>query len=102
MSRYFSACDIVALPYKTATQSGVTQVAFHFEKPMLVTHVGGLGEIVPHEKIGYVVEPQPQEIAAALKDFFLRQRAAEFTANIPEEKKKYLKEFANSLLDRNL
>lgn len=89
VSRYFSACDIVALPYKTATQSGVTQVAFHFEKPMLVTKVGGLGEIVPHEKIGYVVEPQPTEIAAALKDFFLRQRAAEFTANIPEEKQKY-------------
>lgn len=89
VSRYFSACDIVALPYKTATQSGVTQVAFHFEKPMLVTKVGGLGEIVPHEKIGYVVEPQPAEIATALKDFFLRQRAAEFTANIPEEKQKY-------------
>ncbi|MBO5718028.1 MAG: glycosyltransferase [Bacteroidales bacterium] len=89
VSRYFSACDIVALPYKTATQSGVTQVAFHFEKPMLVTKVGGLGEIVPHEKIGYVVEPQPAEIATALKDFFLRQRAAEFTANMPEEKQKY-------------
>ena len=56
---------------------------------MLVTKVGGLGEIVPHEKIGYVVEPQPAEIATALKDFFLRQRAAEFTANIPEEKQKY-------------
>ena len=89
VSRYFSACDIVALPYKTATQSGVTQVAFHFEKPMLVTNVGGLGEIVPHEKIGYVVEPQPQEIAKALKDFFQHERADEFTANIPQEKKKY-------------
>lgn len=101
VSLYFSACDIVALPYKTATQSGVTQVAFHFEKPMLVTHVGGLGEIVPHEKIGYVVEPQPQEIAAALKDFFLRQRAAEFTANIPEEKKKYAWSNLTNALEEN-
>lgn len=101
VSRYFSACDLVALPYKTATQSGVTQVAFHFEKPMLVTNVGGLGEIVPHEKIGYVVEPQPQEIAEALKDFFLRQRAAEFTANIPEEKKKYAWSNLTSALEEN-
>lgn len=101
VSRYFSACDIVALPYKTATQSGVTQVAFHFEKPMLVTNVGGLGEIVPHEKIGYVVEPQPQEIAAALKDFFLRQRAAEFTANMPEEKKKYAWSNLTNALEEN-
>lgn len=101
VSRYFSACDIVALPYKTATQSGVTQVAFHFEKPMLVTNVGGLGEIVPHEKIGYVVEPQPMEIAKALKDFFLRQRAAEFTVNIPEEKKKYAWYNLTSALEEN-
>ncbi len=101
VSRYFSACDIVALPYKTATQSGVTQVAFHFEKPMLVTNVGGLGEIVPHEKIGYVVEPQPQEIAKALKDFFLRQRADEFMAHIPEEKKKYAWSNLTSALEEN-
>ena len=54
---YFNAADIVAQPYKTATQSGVTQIAFHFEKSMLVTNVGGLAEIVPDGKIGYVVEP---------------------------------------------
>ena len=54
VNRYFRACDIVAQPYKSATQSGVTQIAFHFEKPMLVTNVGGLAEIVPDGKIGYV------------------------------------------------
>ena len=49
---YFNACDIVVQPYKSATQSGVTQIAYHFEKPMLVTNVGGLDEIVPNGKVG--------------------------------------------------
>ena len=56
---FFSAADLVVQPYKSATQSGVTQIAFHFEKPMLVTDVGGLKEIVPHGKCGYVVKPEP-------------------------------------------
>lgn len=86
---YFSAADIVAQPYKTATQSGVTQIAFHFEKPMLVTNVGGLAEIVPNGKIGYVVEPNPKEIAAALNDFFANNRKESFESHIKEEKKEY-------------
>lgn len=86
---YFCAADIVAQPYKTATQSGVTQVAFHFEKPMLVTNVGGLPEIVPDGKIGYVVEPDAQAIADALVRFYQEGREAEFTEGVREEKKKY-------------
>ncbi len=86
---YFCACDIVAQPYKTATQSGVTQVAFHFEKPMLVTNVGGLPEIVPDGKIGYVVEPDAQSIADALLKYYKEKREEEFTAAVREEKKKY-------------
>lgn len=86
---YFRACDIVAQPYKTATQSGVTQVAFHFEKPMLVTNVGGLPEIVPDGKIGYVVEPHAQNIADALYKFYDEDKEMEFTQGVREEKKKY-------------
>lgn len=86
---YFSACDIVAQPYKTATQSGVTQVAFHFEKPMLVTNVGGLPEIVPDGKIGYVVEPNAQSIADALLKFYKEEKEAAFIDGVREEKKKY-------------
>lgn len=86
---YFNAADIVAQPYKTATQSGVTQIAFHFEKPMLVTNVGGLAEIVPHQKIGYVVEPNPRQIADAIADFFVNNRKESFESNVKEEKKKY-------------
>jgi glycosyltransferase involved in cell wall biosynthesis len=89
VNRYFSAADIVAQPYKTATQSGVTQIAFHFEKPMLVTNVGGLPEIVPDGKIGYVVEPDAQQIAEALHRFFVENKQEEFERNIVEEKKKY-------------
>ena len=89
VNRYFSAADIVAQPYKTATQSGVTQIAFHFEKPMLVTNVGGLPEIVPDGKIGYVVEPDSKQIADALHRFFSEHKQEEFEQNVREEKKKY-------------
>ena len=89
VNRYFSAADIVAQPYKTATQSGVTQIAFHFEKPMLVTNVGGLPEIVPDGKIGYVTEPDAKQIADALYRFFQEQKQEEFERNVAEEKKKY-------------
>jgi glycosyltransferase involved in cell wall biosynthesis len=76
-------------PYKTATQSGVTQIAYHFEKPMLVTNVGGLPEIVPNGKVGYSVEPEAKVIADAINDFYSNGRYAEFVENIKEEKKKY-------------
>ncbi|MBR3946734.1 MAG: glycosyltransferase [Bacteroidales bacterium] len=86
---YFSAADIVAQTYKSATQSGVTQIAFHFEKPMLVTNVGGLGEIVINGKSGYVVEPKANEIADALSDFFDKERSTEFAQAVRTEKGKY-------------
>ena len=89
VNRYFRACDIVAQPYKSATQSGVTQIAFHFEKPMLVTNVGGLPEIVPNGKIGYVVEPNAQQIADALVAYYQEDKEATFIENVKEEKKKY-------------
>ncbi len=89
VNRYFRACDIVAQPYKSATQSGVTQIAFHFEKPMLVTNVGGLPEIVPDGKIGYVVEPQPKQIADALVDFYQNNKEEAFIEGTKDEKKKY-------------
>lgn len=86
---YFCAADMVVQPYKSATQSGVTQIGYHFNKPMLVTNVGGLSEIIPDGKIGYVVEPESQNIANALVDFYENDRIGEFEANIVEEKKKF-------------
>ena len=86
---YFCAADLVVQPYKHATQSGVTQIAFHFEIPMLVTHVGGLGEMVPDGKAGYVVEPDVQSIANALADFASADKRNFFIQNIKEEKKRF-------------
>lgn len=86
---YFSAVDLVIQPYRTATQSGVTQVAYHFDVPMIVTSVGGLAEIVPNDRVGYVVEQSTQAIVSAIEDFYTRARAAEFRRNILTEKKRF-------------
>lgn len=84
---YFSAADVVVQPYKTATQSGITQIAYHFQKPMIVTRVGGLPEIVPDGQVGYVVEPNPAAIAAAIDRFASQQ--PDFQAGLLAEKRKY-------------
>jgi glycosyltransferase involved in cell wall biosynthesis len=89
LRKYFGAADLIVQPYKTATQSGVTQVAFHFEKPMLVTNVGGLGEIVHDHQMGYACEPTPEAIADDLKDYFEKNRQEAFTAYLQKEKTKY-------------
>lgn len=90
VNRYFCAADIVSQPYKTATQSGVTQIAFHFERPMLVTNVGGLPEIVPDGKVGFVVEPTAGSIADALVRFYDEGWADRFAEGVRQEKQKYL------------
>jgi D-inositol-3-phosphate glycosyltransferase len=86
---FFSVAELVVQPYKTATQSGVTQIAYYFEKPMLVTDVGGLREIVMDGKCGYVVKPEPEFIAEAIVDFFDNSRKDEFTAGVKQEKEKF-------------
>ncbi len=89
VKNYFCAADLVAQPYKSATQSGVTQIGYHFNKPMLVTNVGGLSEIIPDGKIGYVIQPNPKSIANALVDFFENERKEQFVKNIKKEKQKF-------------
>ena len=86
---FFSVADIVVQPYKSATQSGVTQIAYYFEKPMLVTNVGGLKEIVPGGKCGYVVAPGAEEVADAIFDFFVNGRKEQFTEGVRKEKEKF-------------
>jgi D-inositol-3-phosphate glycosyltransferase len=97
---FFSAADLVVQPYKNATQSGVTQIAYHFEKPMLVTDVGGLKEIVPDRICGYVVNPVPKEISDSIADFFDNNRKEDYTKNVIEEKKKFSwNKMTSSILD---
>ena len=86
---YFSLADLVVQPYRSATQSGVTQIGYHFSKPMLVTRVGGLPEIVPDGKVGYVTEVDKDAIADALTDFLSHENEERFAAGIAEEKRKY-------------
>jgi len=86
---YFCASDIVAQPYLSATQSGVTQIAYHFNTPMLVTNVGGLPEMVPHGKVGYVTEVTSESVAENLDRFFREEKAAEFQLNIQKEKQRF-------------
>lgn len=86
---YFGATDLVVQPYRSATQSGISQMAYHFEKPMVVTNVGGLPEIVEHGKAGYVVEVNNKVIADAIVDFFVNNRATQMQAGVREGKKRF-------------
>ncbi len=95
---YFCAADLVVQTYHNATQSGVTQIAYHFERPMLVTNVGGLSEIVPHEKVGYISEKNPETIATFIEDFYLNNRETEFSKNVSIEKHRFSwDKFVNAL-----
>lgn len=85
---YLCAADVVVQPYRSATQSGVTPLAYHFEKPMIVTNVGGLPSLVPDDKVGLIAEPNSEDIAAKIVDYF-QKGAPHFLPHLIEEKKKY-------------
>lgn len=89
VGQYFSACDLVVQPYKNATQSGVTQIAYHFNKPIVTTNVGGLAEMVPDGKVGYVIKPDIEEISLAIYKFYEEQKEIQFVNGVIEEKRKY-------------
>lgn len=98
MNDYFCGADLVVQPYRSATQSGVTQVGYHFDKPMLVSNVGGLAEIVADGKSGYVVEPQSRAIADAIIDFYVNERAESYRT----ETRKLKQKFSWTNLTRNI
>ncbi|HYC40161.1 MAG TPA: glycosyltransferase [Chitinophagaceae bacterium] len=85
---YLSAADVVVQPYRHATQSGVTPLAYHFEKPMIVTNVGGLPALVPDHRVGLVVEPKAEAIAEGIRSFYQLGEHF-FIPHLREEKKKY-------------
>ncbi len=85
---YLCAADVVVQPYRNATQSGVTPLAYHFEIPMIVTNVGGLPSLVPDGKVGLVAEPNAQDIAQKIQEYFTIGEA-HFIPHLQEEKKKY-------------
>ncbi len=85
---YLCAADVVVQPYRNATQSGVTPLAYHFEKPMIVTNVGGLPSLVPDHKVGLIASPDATDIAAKILEFF-QLGENYFLPHLIEEKKKY-------------
>ena len=86
VEKYFAACDLVVLPYESATQSGIVQIAYGFDKPVIVTNVGGLPDVVTDKKTGYVVAPQkPDKIADAIIKFYRDGMESEFVANVRKE-----------------
>ena len=89
VKNYFCAADMITQTYRTATQSGVTQIAYSFERPMLVTNVGGLAEIVPHNKVGYVTSKKPKDIADAIVEFYKNNKEKIFVLNTKKEKKRF-------------
>lgn len=85
---YLCSADCVVQPYRNATQSGVTPLAYHFEKPMIVTNVGGLPSLVPHHRVGLVCEPDPGAIADAIIQFY-QLGEQYFIPHLRSEKQKY-------------
>lgn len=85
---YLCAADVVVQPYRNATQSGVTPLAYHFEKPMIVTNVGGLPSLVPDDVVGLIAEPNADSIAQKINEYF-EKGEAHFLPGLREEKKKY-------------
>jgi glycosyltransferase involved in cell wall biosynthesis len=90
VATYFSAADVVVLPYLSATQSGIAQIAYNFDKPIIATDVGGLAEVVIDEKTGFIVAPNDHRaLAESISRFYKEGREEEFSAHVKEEKKKY-------------
>jgi glycosyltransferase involved in cell wall biosynthesis len=88
VGKYYSAADLVVLPYKSATQSGILNVAYAFLKPALVTDVGGLAEFIKEKETGLVVKPDsPESIAEGVKEFFKLSKHVNFAENIREASK---------------
>lgn len=97
---YFSASDVVMLPYKSATQSGIVQIANNFNKPVIATNVGGLGEIVKNGYNGYLVNPDKNELAAAVVKFYNENKELEFSENVKKELDKFSwSKFAEEIID---
>jgi glycosyltransferase involved in cell wall biosynthesis len=87
---YYSAADVVALPYISATQSGIVQIAYNYDKPVIATDVGGLPEIVDNGKTGYIVPAEhPQALAEAIVRYFIEDKEPEFSRYVQKKKGEY-------------
>ncbi|MBK8551106.1 MAG: glycosyltransferase [Ignavibacteria bacterium] len=97
---FFSACDVVVLPYSDATQSGIIQIAYHYDKPVIATDVGGLAEVVRNNETGFLIKPKDANaISDAVIKFYEEKLEDKFSNNAKEEKKKFSwEEFTSKIL----
>lgn len=101
VEKYFAACNLVVLPYESATQSGIVQIAYGFEKPVVVTNVGGLPDVVDDGKTGYVVDKKnPKKIAEAIQKFFIENVEQEMINNVKKEDYRFSWERMVEVVDR--
>ena len=99
IKNYLCAANVVVQPYRNATQSGVTPLAYHFEIPMIVTNVGGLPSLVPDNIAGLIAEPNARSVAEKIEEFY-NKGENHFLPGLKEEKKKYTwDKMVNSILD---
>ena len=97
MVKYFSVADVVVLPYRSSTQSGIIPIAYHFNKPVVTTNVGGLAECVKQAKTGFVCNPDPKGVSKGLLDFFNSNE--NFSKNVSEYKKQFTWEaYVNNII----
>lgn len=100
VEKYFAACDLVVLPYESATQSGIVQIAFGFEKPVVVSRVGGLPDVVDDGKTGYICEPcNPKSLADKINLYFVENKYEEFECNIKQEAYRFSWERMSEVID---
>ena len=97
---YFSASDLLVQPYKSATQSGVTQIACQFETPVIVTNVGGLSEIVADGQTGFVVDPDVQSITRAIEKMYENNRLQQMAKNMITEKRRFSWDYFTEQLEK--
>jgi len=98
---YFSSVDVMTLPYKSATQSGIIQIAYNFNRPVIATDVGGLGEVVIDGKTGTIVPPNnPSALAKAVVHFFKEKHFEAYRRNVIEEKKKFSWEYMTEGIEK--